>query len=54
MTEKIIKVKLKIFEEPKHCPSGHTTKYAILYKEKQACSFCLAEGNCDNWFKKEG
>ncbi len=51
MNEEIVDVKLKIFDKKKQCPSGHLTKYAILVGEKQSCSFCLANGNCDSWFQ---
>ncbi|KKL66718.1 hypothetical protein LCGC14_2142190 [marine sediment metagenome] len=51
MLDKVIDVKLKIFDKKKECPSGHLTRYAILFKEKQACSLCLANGNYDNWFE---
>lgn len=51
MGEKIVDVKLKIFDEKKQCPSGHSTRYAVLVGDKQACGFCLADGNCDSWFE---
>ena len=45
MKDKIVDVKLRIFNKKKQCPSGHLTKYAIIVGDKQACSFCLANGN---------
>ena len=50
MLDKLIDIKLKIFDKEKQCPSGHLTRYAILFEGKQACMFCLANGNCDEWF----
>ena len=50
MDEKIIDVKLKIFNAAKKCPSGHLTRYAVLVGDKQACSVCLSQGLCDEWF----
>ena len=50
MLDQVVDVKLKMFKKAKQCPSGHLTRYAILFEEKQTCSFCLANGNCDEWF----
>ncbi len=51
MGAKIVDVQLKIFDEMKKCPSGHLTRYAIVVGQKQICSICLANGNCDSWFE---
>ncbi|MBU2685523.1 MAG: hypothetical protein KKF27_19970 [Gammaproteobacteria bacterium] len=47
---KTVKCELEISDEVGICPSGHKTRYRIILKQGGVCAFCLAEGNCDEWF----